>query len=87
MGLRNAIEQTGWLPFAALLVLLWTIVTALNTVGMMQPYGGLGAEYVGQAFLSGAVGLLVLLVFASAVVLVFSEAGESDPAPDEFPPQ
>jgi hypothetical protein len=87
MGLRSAIEQTGWLPIAVLLVLLWTIVTAISLTGTMQPYSGLGTEYVGQSFLSGGVGLLVLLVFGAAVAYLYSEAGESEPAPDEFPPQ
>jgi hypothetical protein len=87
MGLRSAIEQTGWLPIAVLLVLLWTIVTAISLTGMMQPYSGLGGDYVGQTFLSGGMGLLVLLVFGAAVAYVYSETGESQPAPEEFPPQ
>lgn len=87
MSMRSAIEQTGWLPIAVLVVLLWTVVTAFRLVGMMQPYGGLETEYVGPAFLSGGVGLLVLFGFAVALVFIFSELGESTPAPDEFPPR
>lgn len=87
MGLRSAIEQTGWLPLAVLLVLLWTVVTAISLTGMMQPYAGLGGEYVGQTFLSGGVGLLVLLVFGSAVAYLYGELDKGQPTPDEFPPQ
>ncbi|MFB6270074.1 MAG: hypothetical protein ABEH83_09030 [Halobacterium sp.] len=87
MGLRTAIDQLGWLPIAGLLVLLWTIVTAISVTGMMQPYAGLGTEYVGQTFIGGAVGLLVLLGFGALVAYAYTEMGEAEPAPDSFPPQ
>ncbi|WP_336036923.1 hypothetical protein [Halobacterium yunchengense] len=87
MGMRTAIGQMGWLPLAALLVLLWTVVTAVNVVGTMQPYAGLGGEQVGQTFLGGAAGLLVLLGFGAAVAYAYAEMGETDPAPESFPPR
>lgn len=77
----------GWLPVAALLVLLWTIVTAIDVVGSMQPYSGLGGDAVGQTFLGGAVGLLVLLGFGVAVAYAYTEMGRSEPAPESFPPE
>ncbi|MXR22218.1 hypothetical protein [Halobacterium bonnevillei] len=82
---RNAVANTGWLPVVALLVLLWAIVTAVNVVGQMQAYAG--GDYVGQPFVSGAVGLLVLLGFGVAVAYAYSEMGRSEPAPESFPPE
>ncbi|MCG1002665.1 MULTISPECIES: hypothetical protein [Halobacterium] len=87
MSLRDAIDQTGWLPVAALLVLLWTIVTGIEVVNLAEAYSGVTGPYVGQTFVGGALGLLVLLGFAAAVVYVYDEAGESEPAPESFPPQ
>jgi|GEM_PF-1782287 len=87
MSLRDAIDRTGWLPVAALLVLLWTIVTALNVANLSQAYSGVAAPYVGQTFVGGALGLLVLLGFSVGVVYVYGETGESEPAPESFPPQ
>ncbi|WP_353633534.1 hypothetical protein ABSL23_09430 [Halobacterium sp. NMX12-1] len=87
MSLRDAIDQTGWLPVAVLLALLWTVVTALNVVNLTQAYSGVTGPYVGQTFVGGALGLLVLLGFGAAVVYVYGEAGENEPTPESFPPQ
>lgn len=87
MSMRSAVGQMGWIPVAGLLVLLWAIVTAVNLVGTMQSYAGLGGAYVGQTFVGGAMGLLVLLGFAAAVMFVYGEMGEDGPAPESFPPR
>jgi hypothetical protein len=87
MALRNAIGRLGWIPIAVLLVLLWTIVTAISVTGMMHSYAGLDGGFVGQTFLGGAVGLLVLLGFGTAVAYLYDEMGEDEPAPEPFPPQ
>jgi hypothetical protein len=82
---RNAVARMGWLPVVALLVLLWAIVTAVNVVGQMQAYAS--GDYVGQTFVGGAVGLLVLLGFGIAVAYAYSEMGRSEPVPETFPPE
>lgn len=87
MGLRSAVDQTGALPVVALLVLLWTVVTGISVANTMQSYAGLGGNYVGQTFVGGAVGLLVLLGFAAATAFVYGEFGERAPVPESFPPR
>lgn len=85
MGLRTGVKQLGWVPIAVLLVLLWTIVSAVNILGMTQSYAG--GEFVGRAFLGGAAGLIVLFGFGVAVAYLFSTMGETEPAPESFPPR
>jgi len=87
MSLRDSIGQMGWLPVAALLVLLWTIVTAINVTNIMDAYAGASGPFTGQAFVGGAVGVLVLLGFALSVAYVYGEMGETEPAPESFPPR
>ncbi|MGB9963467.1 hypothetical protein [Halobacterium sp. CBA1126] len=87
MSLRDGIDQTGWLPVGVLLVLLWAVVTAIDVANLTHAYSGVTGPYVGQTFVGGALGLLVLLGFGAGLVYVYGETGEREPTPESFPPR
>lgn len=90
MSLRNAFDQAGFvIPFGVMLALVWVILVAVNVGNTMQPYmSGVGTDaWVGQSWVAGFVGLLVLAVLGGALAYLSSEFGESEPTPESFPPE
>lgn len=84
MDLRTSLQQTRWITLAVLGVLIWTIVIwfeVLNTLDWTA------ASFVGQAGVSGVVGLLVLVGLFVLLVTLAAELGETDPAPESWPPE
>ena len=93
MPLRTAIRQNRILTFAVLLVGAWTVLSWLHVLSISQsfvsgtvPIASPGT-LVGQVWVSGLVGLLVMLVFLGLLVVLWGELGELDPLPDSFPPE
>lgn len=85
MGIRTASQQNSLLLALLLLFIGWTALTLMNVVTSAGPLA-LG-EWIGQHGVGGVIGGIVLLVILALAVGVFGELGESDPAPEEWPPQ
>ncbi|MFC7199878.1 hypothetical protein [Halospeciosus flavus] len=90
MSIRNAVDQAGFVTFAVLLGLLWTVVVGLNVASTMLPAtastGTIG-QYVGQTFFPGIVGLAVIAVLAGGLLYLASELGQGEPTAETFPPE
>lgn len=93
MPLRTAINQNKILTFALLLVGAWTVLTWLQVLSSSEAFLSSSVPVVspvtavGQVWVSGLVGLLVLLVFLGLLVVLWGELGETDPLPETFPPE
>lgn len=85
MGIRTASRHNGLLTAGLLLFLGWTALTALNVVTNAGPIAA--DEWVGQHGVGGVVGGVALLILAVFAVGLFGELSESDPEPEEWPPQ
>lgn len=86
MGMRNALKQSGWITFVLLLGMGWIVLSGLSVFGLSKAGWSIG-ETVGRTAVSGAIGLLVMAVVLGFAIVLFSELGESEPAPRRFPPE
>lgn len=84
MGIRTALRQGKAVTFAVLLVGIWTVLVWLDVYVSIE---WASADFVGQSFVSGVVGLIVLAVLFGLLVVLYGELGETDPAPDPWPPR
>ena len=85
MGTRTAIQQNPIVAFGLLFVVGWTALVAMGVaVGATYPQYG---DWVGRHGIGGLVGLAVLVTFLVLTVAVLGELGETDPAPEEWPPE
>ncbi|RKD95584.1 hypothetical protein [Halopiger aswanensis] len=85
MGLRTAFRQNKLVLIGLLAFGAWAFLTILNVSSSMGAvvYG----DWVGQSGVVGLIGLGVLGAIALLVVLVYGELGETEPLPEEFPPE
>lgn len=89
MGIKTAVSDNGMrvLPFLLLLTIAWIGIATLGVWNSMDPFNGFADQYVGQPAITGIIGLIVLVVAALVGVLLYGEAGSTDPGPQEFPPR
>lgn len=85
MGLRTAFRQHKLVLIGLLAFGAWVFLTIQNVAASMGPvvYG----DWVGQSGVVGLVGLGVLVAIGLLAVLVYGELGETEPLPEEFPPE
>lgn len=85
MGLRTAFRQNKLVLIGLLAFGAWVFLTIQNVSSSMGSvvYG----DWVGQSGVVGLVGLGVLAGIGLLVVLVYGELGETEPLPEEFPPE
>jgi len=86
MALRTALETNKMVVAAVLLFAGWMAITALQVFETMNAVT-LGNEVIGQGGMSGVIGLLVMAGTGGLLLLLYSELGETDPAPEPFPPE
>lgn len=84
MSLRTSLRDTRWLTLGVIALLVWTIVAWFDIVGQLD-WAATG--YVGQAAVSGAVGLIVMAAALGFLVALFGELGADEPAPESWPPE
>ena len=92
MGVRDAVDQSGYLTAMVVAFGLWAGVVAVRTLdtieGAWLAGGDVAAgDYVGQTLASGVVGLVVLLAGIVMLFVMFGEVEEPDPAPSPWPPE
>jgi hypothetical protein len=86
MGLRTALENSRILTFAVTGAFIWLLLTTLNVAGSFDWLSAGAGDFIGRNALGGIAGLLVLLVVLGALLTLYSELSESDPAPESWPP-
>jgi hypothetical protein len=64
----------------------WILLNAFSIYESLGSFS-IGTQVIGQGGVSGVIGLLVMAVFAGLLLFLYSELGETDPAPDPFPPE
>ena len=85
MTLRTAIQQSKILTFVMLGAFAWLVLTLFEVASTIDLTTGT-ATYVGQNALGGVAGVLVLTIVLGALVVLYSEITESDPAPQSCGP-
>lgn len=85
MTLRTAVRQSKILTFVVLGAFVWLLLTLFEVLSTIDLATGT-ATYVGQNALGGVAGVLVLTIVLGALVVLYSEITESDPAPQSWPP-
>ncbi|EMA16180.1 MULTISPECIES: hypothetical protein [Haloarcula] len=85
MTLRTAVRQSKILTFVVLGAFVWLLLTLFEVLSTIDLATGT-ATYVGQNALGGIAGVLVLTIVLGALVVLYSEITESDPAPQSWPP-
>ena len=86
MGLRTALENSRILTFAVVSAFVWLLLTALRVAESFDWLAVGAGNFIGRNALGGIAGLVVLLVVLGALLTLYSELSESDPAPDSWPP-
>lgn len=89
MSIKTAVSDNGMrvIPFLILLTIAWLGLTTLDVWNSMDPFTGFTDQYVGHAAITGYIGIAVLLVTMLVTVYLYSEAGATEPGPQEFPPR
>lgn len=85
MTLRTAVQQSKILTFVVLGAFVWLLLTLLEIASLIDLTTGT-ASYVGQNALGGVAGVLTLAILLGALVVLYSELTEADPAPKSWPP-
>jgi hypothetical protein len=85
MTLRTAVQQSKILTFVVLGAFVWLLLTLFDVLSTIDFATGT-ATFVGQNALGGIAGVLVLAIVLGALVVLYSEITESDPAPQSWPP-
>ena len=86
MALRTALQMSKVLVIGVLLFAGWLLLNVMQVFETMNSLE-LGNQVIGQGGMSGVIGLLVMAVLAGLLLFLYSELGETDPAPEPFPPE
>lgn len=84
MSLREALGQARLLTLLVLAGMGWIVFTAAKVLGDINYWN---PADVGHTAATGVVGLVVLAAVFVAALSLFGELGESEPAPDAWPPE
>ena len=85
MSLRTAGRQSPVLLAGVLLFGAWVGVNLFRVFDAVPSFWS-GEGGVGQTWLAGLVGLLVMLIVVGLLITLYGALSESSPAPDAFPP-
>ncbi|EMA32966.1 hypothetical protein [Haloarcula japonica] len=85
MTLRTAIQQSKILTFVVLGAFVWLLLTLFEVASTIDLGTGT-TSFVGQNALGGVAGVLVLTIVLGALVVLYSEITETNPAPQSWPP-
>lgn len=86
MSLRNALQTSKVLTFGIIAAFVWTLINLITVVGRFDWYAAASGDFVGQNAVGGIVGVIVLLILLGSFIMLYSEAGETDPGPQSWPP-
>ena len=86
MSLRTAGRQSPVLLAGVLLFGAWVGVNLFRVFDAIPSFWSGGGD-IGQTWLGGLVGLLVMLVVLGLLFTLYGALSESSPSPDAFPPR
>ena len=92
MSVRTAIRQNALVTFALFFTGIWVGLTALHVTNRLARPLSANVEVfgegtaVGQTFVPGLIGLLVLVLLLGFMLVLYGEVSEAEPFPDTFPP-
>jgi len=81
MGIRTALTQSRIISLGLFAAGIWIVMTMLQVYGRLGPLSSGG---VGQAPISGLIGLAVLGGTLALVLVLYGELGETEPAPEPW---
>jgi hypothetical protein len=81
MGLRTAFTQSRIVTLGIFAAAIWVLLSMLQVYGRLGPLSSGG---VGQAPISGLVGLLVLGGLLALLLTLYGELSETEPAPEPW---
>ncbi|QCJ46024.1 hypothetical protein [Haloprofundus sp. MHR1] len=87
MSLRNGFRQSWVLTFGIVAAMAWLTLTAVRVFSLVESPLTWTTPTAGTGAMGGLVGLVVMAVFVGVLLVLFSELGESDPAPSTWPPE
>ncbi|WP_435062467.1 hypothetical protein [Halobaculum sp. EA56] len=87
MGLRNAVSQSWVLTAMATAIGLWCAYVAVQTFAASENIWAFDGSYVGTNAVGGLAGVAVLAGIVALLLVYLGELGESDPAPEAWPPE
>ncbi|WP_224333906.1 hypothetical protein [Haloprofundus halobius] len=87
MSLRNGFRQSSVLTFGILAAMAWLALTAVQVFSSVESPLTWADPPVGTGAMGGLVGIGVMVVFVGVLLVLFSELGHSDPAPEAWPPE
>jgi hypothetical protein len=82
MALRDALRQSRLVTFALLFAVGWLLLSAVRILSQMGPIRT--EEFVGQSGWSGLVGVLVIAAAVALGIVLYSELGQTSPAPEPW---
>lgn len=85
MTLRDGVQQSKILTFVVLGAFVWLLLTLLEVASAVEVATGT-ASFVGPNALGGIAGVFTLVILLGALVVLYSELTEADPAPQSWPP-
>jgi hypothetical protein len=90
MSMRTALSQARVVTIGVLAAVVWTIIVGLRVFDSIDFWGVAEAGVVGDAIgtnaAGGILGLLVMAIALLAALQLLAELGNSDPAPEAWPP-
>ena len=93
MSVRTAIRQNALVTFALFFTGIWMGLTALHVANRIANPLAANVEVfgqghaIGQTFVAGLIGLLVLSILLGFMLTLYGEVSEVEPLPDTFPPR
>lgn len=86
MSLRNALQNSQILTFGIIAGAVWILLNLITVVGAFDWYAANPSNFIGQNAIGGIVGIVVLLIILGGLITLYSEAGETEPTPQSWPP-
>lgn len=86
MSLRTAFRQSTILTFVTLGAFVWLLFTLLGVMRNFDWLAATSGDFVGNSAAGGILGIVVLAILLGAIVTLYSEVSEEEPAPESWPP-
>lgn len=87
MGMRTALQGTRWITFGVLAAAVWMLLIVYEVATAFDWAEVTVQNFLGQAAMSGVVGLVVMAVTLGLLVVFYGELAETEPAPEAWPPE
>lgn len=85
--MRTALRDTPWITVGILAAAVWLLLVGYEVATSFDWTEVTVQNFLGQAAVSGVVGLVVMAVVLGLVVVLYAELTEPEPAPETWPPE